>query len=655
MAFTPTKYFNFLPPKDQWPGNQNQNPGDNIPQNIGNINFLDDYIPPYQITKGDIYPLNIDTNTGLATNLIGTTGPTGCTGGSSGNPAATPFIMSVYSQVLNGGSSSNTGGIIQMVLLNGNQSSSVQGNNNVYYFASARDLTNYNNVALVYYSLHPETNGRVSVKFYDYKSIQKNPTSQVKNYELQSLVYGDYSGNANTFAAWPYKSGAKSLYPSGFGYSHDPDITRPNFQFNELIDTINVNLKSGKLYHPYNIYMTYDDGTNNQYSNYNEASGYVPGYPLNINYIYSPINSNSEIINSGFDTSINQFNLVWPGNFSLNLYNYEYKDLYKENYIDYNAMVGLIDNFQSDTGALGCGCSDNNECSDSSDNYFDNNCNTIQAGIAQYLIYQFIPITQIIPPSTNIITDYTKTYLKDNVTLPPNIPFTPSSYENINGTTGTFPVQIQSIYDGNTGNTGLSDPSILSSCMASPLNGQYVCSGINQSNSYCGFTDYYDSLFAISYDYGTCGATGINTNPFQKGQCSIDNSQICVPNFTYLENLNSYTNPPYICVPSTTGITTTNLEAYISNVPIGSFSKNNGATLSYPPYEPTPILNQNPNYGGSDTGTNRIFLIIAGVLGIILIALIIYAFFRMGKSTNSQSYNSNKYNINKPLKDFRIY
>jgi hypothetical protein len=624
-------YFNFLPPKDQWTSST---------PDIGNINFLDNYIPPYQITRGDLYPLQIDNTTGLATNLIGSTGPVGCTGGSSGNPAATPFIMSVYAQVANrGDGASNGSGIIQMILLSNYDEGVIEGNKWAYYFASTRDLTNYVNAAQVYYSITPQNDGRVSIKFFDAKLINRNPTTPVSSYELQSLVYGPFSGNFNTFASWPYNN---QVQLSGYinDYYYDPHFTRPNFQFNELNNTLNVNLKSGKLYHPYNIYMEYDDGTNNEYSDYTKSSGYVPGYPLNINYIYTPIIPGLEIISSGFDTTPNRDGITWPGDFSLNLYNFTSSNISSRNiYIDYTSEMGLIDKFQADTGVLPCLCSNNNECDNSNSSYWNNNCSTIQAGIAQYLVYQFIPISQIVPPSTNIITDYTKTYLNDNVTLPPGISFTPSAY--VNGPTGTYPVQLQTLYDGNTGNTGVASNNIIESWMASPVSGQYICSGINQNNSYCGFTDYYDSLFAISYDYGTCGATGTSTNPFQKGQCSQDNSQICVPNFKYLQNLDQYTNPPYICVPATTGISTSNLESYITSIPIGN---TNDASLSYPQYETTKLSNQTPNYGTTkDSGTNYIFLIIAGILAIILLIVIIYLIIKISKSSKNQNFNPSDY------------
>ncbi len=640
-----SNFLNFLPPKDQYTGTS-----DNISQNIGDINFLDNYIPSYQITKGDIYPIIIDPSTGLATNLIGSTGPIGCTGGSIGTPAPTPFIMSTYSQALNSGTS-NGGGIIQFIL-----SSEKLLNNNTYYFASARDYTNYYNSALLYYSITSDNSVDKIVKFYDAKLINQNPTSQVKNYELYSVTNGPYDGNDGSFSAWPYTKD----FSNNNVNDYDSHITRPNFQFNELLNTGttgSINLKSGKLYHPYNIQMTYDDGTSNGYTNYTVPSGYNPGYPINFNYIYTPITNNNSIISKGFDNQPNQFNLTWPGSVSLNLYNFTSNELTETNDnfngtssfgVDYNYIGLIISSIgeNNTTGFLNSGiqCADNNNCyakwkQTSSNSYFYNNYATIQTGIAQYLVYQFIPIQQINTPPTNIITNYTNTYLNDNTTLPPGITFTPSNYTYINGgatgATGSFPTIIQTLYDGNTGNTGTASSNIIQSWMKNPLNTEYNCGGISQNTSYCGFTDYYDSLFGISYIYGTCGATGTDTNPYQKGECSNDGSKICVPNFKYLQNLDQYANPPYICVSKTTGISNTNLEAYINSVPIGSSGKNNGTSLVYPPYQQTQISNQTPNYGTKkETGTNYIYIGIAVVLFIILIIVIFYAILKKGNKSS---------------------
>jgi hypothetical protein len=662
-------YYNFLPPKDQYyTGGLTQ-----ISNDIGNINFLDSYLPQYQITTGDIVPLYTTTgnSNGTPINIQGVTGPTGSTGGTTGDPPqATTFLMVSYAQLID--SVTNISGNVQFSLMDSNP---ILGNKS-YSFASVNNLMNYNNTTLLYYTV--DNSSPPNIQFYDAKLVQQNPTQPIKNYQLYSITYGEYSGNANTFASWPYNNTqyqsvyndydnnnyawAKGLnYEQGY-YVREPFQMNTFFQFNEFVgltgsvnwDSNSALLKSGKMYHPSYIQMYYADGTtsnDNGYTQYSSGAynitGYSFGYPININYTYTSITTQNvpNIINLN-DNTPNRYEITWPQNFSLNEYSFNTNNNPSFN-IDFENTLWNINNI-ADNNFLGCSCSSNNDCENFGSifgySYWGNNCSTIQAGIAQYMVYQFIPVSQIKTPPSNIITNYTNTDYS-YTTLPQGSEFTPSQLLNplsfygatgSTGATGSFPLQIQSLYDNNTGNTGIANPNIISQWMINPQSEDYICSGFNEGYvSYCGYNNYYDSLMGISYEYGTCGGvTGPNTNPFQKGPCQ-DPNQICVPNFIYLKTYDAITDPPFKCVDKNLGVTYANLSNYSIGIPSANINNNK---INYPQYEPTPLANTTPNFGfKKKSEKNNTFLIIAIIIAIIIVIFVIYAIYK--SSTKPKSFN----------------
>lgn len=648
--------YNFLPPKDQYYTNNSNIP---IFNNIGDVNLLDPYIPNYNLTTGDIVPLYVDINN-VPTNISGITGPTGSTGGTSGNPPqATPFIMLGYSQVVD--MNTNLSGIIQMSLMDENP---ILGNSS-YSFASVNNLMNYNNVSLLYYTIN-NTNG--AIQFYDAKLVQSNPTQPITNYQLYSISYGDYSGNDNTFASWPYSynqfnSGVyvdyaqnQGAWSSSNSYTREPYQMNTFFQFNEFSGQTgtsswnpnNPMFKSGKLYHPSYIQMYYADGTSNDngYTTYSgngayNVAGYSPGYPVNINYTYNTITvQDIPKKYQGFDKDQNRYDLVWPQGFSLNQYSMSSENIPTNSNQNFENILNNINTISSNNYLQTPSCNNNNACSNyetinNTYSYFGQNTSTIQAGIAQYLVYQFLPISQIKIPPTNVITDFRNTPYS-YTTLPYGVDFTGTALINpllgpSAGTTGSIPIQIMSMYDGNTGNTGIASSNVIASWMETPYNTNYNCSLISNNISYCGFNNYYDSLMGISYDYGTCGALTINDNPYQKGPC-VDINKICVPNYKFLTTYDTFNYPPFYCVDYTKGITTENLLEYQNGVPIQSSQNNLTSNVSYPQYNPTVVSNPEPNYGFKPKGeTNYIFLIIAIVVGVILVIFIIYSIYKISR------------------------
>ena len=636
--------YNFLPPIDQY-----VYPGDstNTPSGIGQN--LDSYLPSYTLTTGDLQPL-LSTNgvTGQPINIIGTA-QTGSTGGLGGYPPpATPFMMMTYSQVTNLQNTPSSNGIVQMVLLKANSQTiqsiitAVENNNpgalvdntgfntvdkttDMYCFAPFNDIIDEDAIAKVYYNIDTSVSPQ-TIRFYDADLVAFNPTDDISEYMLFSVSAGDYGGRANTYAFWPTN---KNYVTHG---DDDPHLMNMEFQFNEFINQVNVNethLKSGKFYHPYHTKMTYNDdiSKNSGYTEYGNTgsykyfSGYGPGYPVNINYISTVINNTSiPSVRNGTDNRINQFNLQFPVTTNLSVYNFNYNKA--SNFATGSNFYDIVDvNGKSAVLYNNVGCSSNNECYSSDNSYFANNFNTIQAGIAQYMTYQFIPFKHIKPPTTNIVTDYTQEPGYAYITLPENINFTPSSI-GPGGSTGSFPIQtveLISVLGSTAGATG----SLISNWMLNPNNDLYQCSNAVSNFSYCGFIDYYDSLNAIAYDYGLCGATGLNQNAFQKGACP--SNQVCVPNFIYSTNRNPYFEPIYLCVPETEGVTTQNMQYFIDGFPNQG---QGGYTSTYPIYNAPPLSNPDTNFENAkktSKSENSIFLWIAIFVGVVLILFVIYA------------------------------
>jgi hypothetical protein len=639
--------YNFLPPIDQYTTSNNTT---NLPSGIGQT--LDAYLPQYTLTTGNLEPIISSHGvTGTPLNINGTA-QTGSTGGLGGAPPpATPFMMVVYSQVTNFENSPSPNGIVQMVLLKSNTQTITniveQAENNnpnidienktqdVYYFAPFSDIIDEDAIAKVYYNIDT-SKSPPTIRFYDADLIQQNSSNDIANYMLFAITEGDYGGRANTYAFWPVNSN----YINAGTDTDDPHLMNIEFQFNEFITQQNTNetyLKSGKFYHPYNSKMSYNDDVSKttgytEYGNtgsYKYFSGYGPGYPVNINYISSVIQNNSApVIINGTDKRINQFNLQWPVTISTNVYNFSYSKA--GNFAQGSNFFTIIDTL-GDNGVLynNIGCSSNNECYSSSDSYFANNFNTIQAGIAQYMTYQFIPFKHIKPPSTNIVTNYTVNPSYNYITLPEDINFTPSIF-GPTGSTGSFPIQVVDLID-TSGNTGTANPSLISNWMQTPNDPLYQCYNAISNFSYCGFIDYYDSLYAIAYEYNLCGATGFNENPFQKGACP--SNQICVPNYVYTSNRNPYKNPLFVCVDESIGITTENMNYYIEGIPNQG---SGGYSVNYPTYSAAPQVNPDPNFVNGKKKNNKeensIFLWIAIFVGVVLILIVAFVLINAFKS-----------------------
>jgi hypothetical protein len=662
MSYNGPTSYNFIPPIDQYTTSTNTT---NLPTGVGQT--LDAYLPQYTLTTGNLEPLISSHGvTGTPLNINGTT-QTGSTGGLGGAPPpATPFMMFVYSQVSNGvgtisfsPASSSNSGIVQMVLLKANTSTldNIYSTAGItvnleapgsyvesYMFAPFNDIIDEDAIAKIYYNIDNTTTPE-TIRFYDAELIQQNSSDDINKYMLFSYVNGSYSGNSDSLALWPVTRNVTSDGES------DSNLTELSFQFNEFVIQQNTNetyLKSGKFYHPLNTKLTYhNDSTKvNGYTNYgntgdyNYFTGYGPGYPVNINYIYSIIKNNSSaIVQNGTDNRINQFNLQWPSTLSLNVYNFSYKDAIYFNGADDPSGAAdpttyilsiLIDQYE-DNGVLynSAGCSDNNECYSSSNSYFANNFNTIQAGIAQYMTYQFIPFKHIKPPSTNIVTNYTVNPSYNYITLPEDITFTPSIFGPM-GSTGSFPMQVVDLID-TSGNTGVANKSLISNWMQTPNDPLYQCYNAISNFSYCGFIDYYDSLYAIAYEYNLCGATGLNENPFQKGACP--SNQVCVPNYLYTNNRNPYKNPLFKCVDESVGITTENMNYYIQGLPNQG---SGGYSVNYPTYSAAPQVNPEPNFVNGKKKNNKeensVFLWIAIFVAVVLILIVVFVLINSFKS-----------------------
>jgi hypothetical protein len=242
------------------------------------------------------------------------------------------------------------------------------------------------------------------------------------------------------------------------------------------------------------------------------------------------------------------------------------------------------------------------------------------------MTYQFIPFQHIKPPTTNIVTNYTTIPQYNYITIPEGINFTPSVIgptgpSNPTGVTGSYPMEVVPLID-KSGSTGTALPSLISEWMTNPNKTEIQCFNAVSTFSYCGFIDYYDSLNGIAYEYGECGATGLENNAFQKGACP--GNQVCIPNFIYSQNRNPYIEPLYICVDKSVGVTTQNLTYYIEGIPN---SGSGGYGVTYPIYNATPATNPTPNFVNAkktDKSENSIFLWIGIAVAVILVLIIIF-------------------------------
>jgi len=628
--------YNFLPPLNQYAQVTNE---------IGNINRLDEYLPQYNLTFGSLTPLVLNSSN-VPVNLNGAS--LSSSGGNSQyipyagsyvGPPATPFMMITYGQTNNG--------IIQFVLMDGANLPDITNEDNTpdstqYYFAPFNDTIDFSRVVQLYYTIDSSKN----ITFYDANLVNQNPTSNTTDYQLFAYTEGSFSGNYNTYAAWPSKNTPwKTTQPD------QGSQAKMTFLFNEFVDTTNnlneYTLKVGKFYHPYSTSLSYVTASSDDYITYCSSGyftgNYCPGYPVNFNYIFSPVRAGQvPVISNGLDTATvntGSGNVDWGFQVSLNVYNFSVNSINNSQSASYNPNSfesGIVPNYAQDDdapyetlinaygnsssssdalGVLNCTCSNNNECATDSDSYYKNNCNTIQAGIVQYLIYQFLPFSQIKSPYLSVI---------------PQISLTPyTSYATIPvGTTVNSGVDIitQNLIDGSTGNTGYtqSNTSLITGWMKNPLNTSYNCTGQVLPTEYCGFLDYYESLFGSSYAYGFCGGTGQSTNlsQFQVGACEPNN--LCLPNFNYV---NDPTQAPFICVDYQTGVTQAQMTAYIQTLPPNP-TKN--VSIQYPPYTMAanyPSSNDAGNIGQVNQTKSNLFyyagIVLLVIVGIVFLILLI--------------------------------
>ncbi len=674
--------YNFIGPFYQvFPDNGIQN----TPTEV-QVSVADQFLPPYGITMGDLNPLQVDSNN-YPTNLIGT-GMTGSTGGSSGSVLpATPFLITAYGQT--------TQGIIQFFLMKGSALQGVSSDQQApynfnYYFVPANDLLDYSRLVVAYYNFDvPNQN---AVNLYDASLIPTNSsTYDMKNALLYGITRGDYKGNNDTLGLWPCKKNSASEINNNYGQldetAHEVTVSINFFELPNPSNTAtsDLNLKSGKFYHPSRINVVSTEGIENGYSDYNVDgffSGFGMGYPMNFNYAYAPITSYvAPTITNGYQIIENAQAQTWPSPLNVNVYSLQSSNI--TSYVDFaygwtlsdntsfSNFTTLINSFDSNA-FIQCSCSTNNECTTSSSNYFQNNCDTIQAGIMQNLTYQFIPVTQLRSNNYNIVSDYTKpgvtgTYGDTGATgfnpygnapanpylittLPQGINFSNTGFTGPTGPgqspipIGTFPISLENLIDSSNGNTGYTQAqnSLIGAWANFPNNTQFICDREIGSLSYCGFTDYYDSLFATSYQYGTCGSTGFGQTPFQKGACPpgpTGVAQVCVPNFEFLDPNNPYNailNPPFICVPENVGITAEKMAFYETFVP--PFPA--GPNSTYPDYNVRPIPTP-----GEETKTNNLFLYFAIALGVILLVFIIFIIYRIISSKSKFILSKNNNNI----------
>ena len=657
--------FNFIPPFWQgFPDNGVQGT-----PTEAQVSVADQFLPPYGITMGDLNPLQVDSNN-YPTNLIGTA-MTGSTGGSSGSVLpATPFLVTAYGQT--------TEGIIQFFLMKGSslQTSSasyVSPSKFNYYFVPANDLLDYSRLVVAYYNLDVPNNN--AVQLYDASLIPPNSsTYDMTNALLYGGVSSDFKGNNDTFGIWPLTKDGVNDINADVRVLFDKKMHQVTVSINffELpnpanTSTTDLNLKSGKFYHPSRINVVSTEGIENGYSDYNVDgffSGFGMGYPMNFNYAYAPVTSYvAPTITNGYQIIENAQAQTWPAPLNVNVYSLQSSNI--SSYVDYaygwsntnsdSDFRTLINNFDSNA-FIQCSCSTNNECATSSSNYFQNNCDTIQAGIMQNLTYQFIPVTQLRSNNYNVVSDYTKpgvtgTYgstgatgfnpygnapanLYLNTTLPQGINFSNTGFTGPTGPgqspipTGTFPISLENLIDSSNGNTGYTPAqnSLIGAWANFPNNTQFICDREIGSLSYCGFTDYYDSLFGTSYQYGTCGSTGFGQTPFQKGACPpgpTGIAQVCVPNFEFLDPNNPYntiSNPPFICVPENVGIAAEKMLFYETFVP--PFPA--GPNSTYPNYNIKPVSTP-----AAEPETSKLFLYLAIALGIVFLLFIIFIIFRV--------------------------
>lgn len=661
-------YYNFLPPFDQI--HPNESP---FPPSIGDINRLDPYLPPYNITSGTLTPLGL-TGQSLQqpANINGTQGPTG-PGLSGDPPPATPFMMVAYGQT--------SLGIIQFVLMKG--STTVLKNPddggayldpaslaNYYFFTPINDTIDFSRVVQLYYTIDDTRNGKNSnyfnqygspgitptgIRFFDAELIRQNLSASVYDYELIGETFKDFKNN-NSYATWPTKTNVDTK---------NVNLFSPTFYFNELVNKTNPNetqLNVGAFYHPLLIDIDGSSSIIDGYKNYQNDGyyhGYGPGYPININYINAPITYNSNPVTQyGIDLVTTQYqgtSYTWPGPVPLNLYNFPVSQVL--DYVsgfdgDNNTDIGLskdeqyirnvINNICEDNPFLSCSCNDNNNCVNTDHTYFQQNNNSVQAGIANYLIYQFIPFEQIKTPSSFIITDpmnlgntgYTYVTLPSGPLGPTEV--SPTGFTPAGGPTGSYPIQSNILIDttgGPSGPTGTaqSNNSVIQGWINNPQNLGYQCDRETTNTGMCGFLDYYDALFGISYSPGTCGGTG-NNSPFQKGGCT--GTQICVPNFEFLKNYSSQVQQAFICVEGSTGVSYDNLSNYYTAVPPARNTK--------------PALigqyNQNPFIAKDNTtpasGVNYWFWIgiVIGIIVLIVVVILLIKNFK-AKAPNYSNFN----------------
>lgn len=165
--------------------------------------------------------------------------------------------------------------------------------------------------------------------------------------------------------------------------------------------------------------------------------------------------------------------------------------------------------------------------------YYRDTCNTLHAGLWQFLAYQFIPLNFYNPPPRTLVPQIPLYESVESLITFPNKTGGPNQWP----TPGITPNEISNLTINETLYNWLDNPTNL------------FCGDIVNSFPYCGFSDYYLSLLRLFYDIGDCGdaydppdtsvpPVTISGNDYYFSNSCTDpdtlTKGICVPNYKYL-------------------------------------------------------------------------------------------------------------------------
>jgi hypothetical protein len=165
--------------------------------------------------------------------------------------------------------------------------------------------------------------------------------------------------------------------------------------------------------------------------------------------------------------------------------------------------------------------------------YYKLTCNTLHAGLWQFLAYQFIPLNFYNPPPRTLAPQLPLYESVENLITFPNKTGGPNQWP----TPGITPNDISNLTINETLYNWLDNPTNI------------FCGDIVNSFPYCGFSDYYLSLLRVFYDKGSCGnaydppdtsvpPVTISGNDYYFSNSCTDpltlTKGICVPNYKYL-------------------------------------------------------------------------------------------------------------------------